>query len=336
VIITKEHIDYILHSPNTSGGGGNIEKLKALRGEEWRLVRTCEKRAALISRLGKQGARANNREDLSDLAYETLLKHLEKEYGEVEALIPPEGVGGQLARTLAACQILEKDVFDADLSGGLGIPSLSLAVPQVDELIKQKQTFYYAYYNEDEEIEVRKGQAHSSAEMEQILRERAANNYWEAVWFALPALKCSEVRRYFSLYTVSNTISRGFTLKCCGYNALENAQVLQNVTVEKVKDINWTGLNGFTEKIIEFSHDITIKVMNEFVVLEAKRSFRSPTIIAFVDERPIQSQEIREGMEGAIVLLPAWESKNAEFLNKHRNFWKKINVKGEVLSLHVH
>ncbi len=341
MLLQKDVLQYLLFSPNISGGGGNIEELRLFLEKvgKLNLARKVSGPVVLLSRLGKQNARANAYPEKTLEGLRLVKRAVEKRSKvKIRAVLPPEGLGGQLARTAWAGMLEGLEVIDGDIAGGLGIPALSLAHPAFDELMEEKRVYVVARLKPNgREFKVEEYEAESSEEMEQTMREIVAEDPMEAVWFSSPPIE-TERTLTFTPGIVTNAIVRGFMLKALRKEALavHGAKYLGRSVVRQVRFEKWVKKEGFTQAIVELENGAKLFVLNEFVKVKwGKEHFRSPTIICALRAGcPIQSQQVREGDVLEILLLPALGSKDKRLVEKHKRFWTGLGVEGDVLTFY--
>jgi DUF917 family protein len=329
-------------SPNISGGGGNIKELELLMKNNAQLRLVDAKRvkcAILVSRLGKQDAKANAFPEKGREAMRLVKREIEQVFGvKADALLAPEGLGGQLARTSLTALDENLPLVNGDISGGLGIPALSLAHPGFDVLMEEKRTYAVAVLLEDGTISIKVCGAESSGEMEREMREIVASHPMEAIWFASPPMTGDELCECATMGSITNSLSRGYLLRHYGIDGLKyEGLYLGKAKVVEVRKERWVDAEGFSQGIVFLDNGARLFILNEFVkVIWDGRCFRSPSIICAVkDNKPIQSQEIKEGDVVDVLVLPALGSRNKALLKKHEKFWKELGVEGEVMQFMV-
>ena len=346
-------INYLFHSINCAGGGGNLDELEELalilKKESLRIplkkIKEFNDEDYIVGygRIGRPGVRGDlirNLEDAPLKAVEHLLSFQGVSFSKLKGFFPIEAVAGQFARAGRAFLTLQKkyhslSMVDADLGGGRAVPDffLIINVEKVAEypfcvilVTERKNKLFFRYKIIKEKDPYILGKK---------LRKTATQSKIGVSWTAGPLMKVKEAKKILAQNTLSNAIEQGrklFLTKKAGKEILK----------AKIVEIRKEEIPGFPQSLIVLEDKKKEKYFlawrNEFVILYKKNQIlvKPPRIICLIDvfkNIPIQGNFLKKGMKVRVVVAdPIFVIKNPqkrkEWLNQWRVYFEKEKRKG--------
>jgi DUF917 family protein len=375
-ILTASDLKAIAYGINGAGGGGNVKELYNPTGNEitglvqelgeeqipfFRLeeldqgVIVCS-----VARLGRPGAKA----DLyANVAAEAIVRGLDtlakrKGFEFPAAIVPVEATAGQMARATRAALAASREtgreigILDADICGGMAVPSVPLAFniskglsysPEIAlmQLVTDKNGEIIPKVEVIDETDPEK--------LEKKLREMAGSSEMGAVWFAWLMMQAEDFSQFFTAGAVSSSIRRGRIVLEAIEEGIDPAEallaggeidrVVLKGKVVKVQDESKSapGFAQLSYEIETSTGKVKLAARNEYIVVydsNKRRICRAPQIInVLTSNGPVQSHVLKEADEVVVITATPQclinnPEKREQWEKNWQEYWESEQKKG--------
>jgi len=376
-ILTASDLRAIAYGINGAGGGGNVKELYNPTGEGITgLVQELGEEqipffsleeldhdaiVCSVARLGRPGAKADF---YADLAAEAIVRGLDtlakrKSFDFPTAIAPVEATAGQMARATRAALAASKatgreiGILDADICGGMAVPSVPLAFninkglsysPEIAlmQLVTDKNKKIIPKVEVIGEIDPEK--------LETKLREMAGSSEMGAVWFAWLMMRAEDFSQFFTAGAVSSSIRRGRIVLEAIEERIDPAEallargeinrVVLKGKVVKVQDESKSapGFAQFSYEIETSTGKVKLAARNEYIVVYDSNNgrviCRAPQIInVLTSNGPVQSHVLKKADEVVVITATPQclinnPDKREQWEKNWQEYWESEQKKG--------